>query len=200
METLQSGAMLSNFRTFAVRTIRNPLDGIVHTIASRFGNRSAEVARFLKFSVVGGIGFVVDFGTVFVLQATILPPVNDVNVIIATAVAFTLAIISNFTWNRYWTYPESRSRSAKRQLTQFTIISIVGGVVRTAWIRFAYVPLGLLLMPIVLPVIEVFRPSYVPSHTAEAKLGTMVAQFIGVIVVLFWNFFANRYWTYRHVK
>jgi putative flippase GtrA len=192
--------MLSNLRTFAVRTIRNPLDGVVYTIAGRFGRRSAEVARFLKFSVVGAIGFAVDFGTVFVLQATILPPVNDLNVIIATSVAFTLAIISNFTWNRYWTYPESRSRSAKRQLTQFTIISVIGGVVRTTWIKFAYLPLGVLLMPVVLPVIEIFRPSYVPSHTAEAKLGTMVAQLIGVVVVLFWNFFANRYWTYRHVK
>lgn len=199
METLQSGDMLSNLRTFAVRTIRNPLDGVVHAVASRFGKRSVGVARFLKFSVVGAIGFVVDFGTVFVLQATILPPVSDVNVVVATAVAFTLAILSNFTWNRYWTYPESRSRSAKRQLTQFTIISVIGGVVRTTWIRFAYLPLGVLLMPVVLPVVEVFRPGYLPSLTAEAKLGTMVAQFIGVIVVLFWNFFANRYWTYRHV-
>lgn len=191
---------MSYLKTFAVRTIRNPLDGVVQTIAGRFGARASEVERFLKFSVVGAIGFVVDFGTVFVLQATILPPVNDVNVIIATATAFTLAIVSNFTWNRFWTYPESRSRSAKRQLTQFAIVSIIGGVVRTTWIRFAYLPLGLLLMPSALPVIEIFRPGYVPSHTAEAKLGTMVAQFIGVIVVLFWNFFANRYWTYRHVK
>ncbi len=191
---------MSYLKTFAVRTIRNPLDGIVQTIASRFGVRSREVERFLRFSVVGAIGFVVDFGTVFVLQATILSPVNDLNVITATAVAFALAIMSNFTWNRFWTYPESRSRSAKRQLTQFAIISVIGGVARTTWIRFAYLPLGALLMPAALPIIEIFRQGYVPSHTAEAKLGTMVAQFIGVIVVLFWNFFANRYWTYRHVK
>ncbi len=191
---------MSYWKSFAVRTIRNPLDVIVQTVASRFGRRSKEVERFLRFSVVGAIGFVVDFGTVFILQATILPPVNSLNVVIATATAFTLAIISNFTWNRYWTYPESRSRSAKRQLTQFTIVSIIGGVARTLWIRFAYLPLGVLLMPVALPVIEIFRPGYSPSPVAEAKLGTMVAQFIGVIVVLFWNFFANRYWTYRHVK
>jgi len=117
-----------------------------------------------------------------------------------TAIAFTLAIISNFTWNRFWTYPKSRGGSAKRQLVQFTIISAIGGVLRTKWIALAYLPLGVLLMPTVLPVIEVFRPDYIPSHVAEAKLGTMVAQFIGVIVVLFWNFFANRLWTYRHVK
>jgi len=192
--------MISSFKTFAVRTIRNPLDGIVQAVAGRFGTRSKGVERFLKFSVVGSIGFAVDFGTVFILQATILPPVNDLNVVIATAVAFTLAILSNFTWNRFWTYPESRSRSAKRQITQFTVVSVIGGVARTLWIKSAYLPLGILLMPLALPVIHIFRPSYIPSPTAEAKLGTMAAQFIGVIVVLFWNFFANRYWTYRHVK
>lgn len=191
---------MSYLKTSAVRTIRNPLDGIVQTIASRFGERSRTVEQFLKFSVVGAIGFIVDFGTVFILQATILPPVNEINVIIATAVAFTLAIISNFTWNRYWTYPKSRTSSARGQLVQFTIISVIGGVVRTRWIAFAYLPLGALLMPAALPLIEAFRPGYTPSPVAEAKLGTMVAQFIGVIVVLFWNFFANRVWTYRHVK
>jgi putative flippase GtrA len=193
--------MMSYWKTFAVRTIRNPLDGIVQTIASRFGERGRTVEQFLKFSVVGTIGFIVDFGTVFVLQATILPPINDTNVVIVTAMAFTLAIISNFTWNRYWTYPKSRTAgSARRQLVQFTIISVIGGVVRTKWIALAYLPIGALFMPVVLPLIEVFRPHYVPSPVAEAKLGTMAAQFIGVIVVLFWNFFANRFWTYRHAK
>lgn len=191
---------MSYLKTFAVRTIRNPLDGIVLTVAKRFGERAKGVERFLKFSVVGTIGFVVDFGTVFLLQATILPPVNDVNVMIATAVAFTLAITSNFTWNRYWTYPESRSRPVKGQLTQFAIVSVIGGVVRTKWIALAYLPIGAFLMPIALPVIHLFRPTYLSTPLGEAKLGTMAAQFIGVIVVLFWNFFANRYWTYRHVK
>jgi len=58
---------MSQLKAFAVRTIRNPLDGIVQTIASRFGERSRTVEQFLKFSVVGAIGFIVDFGTVFVL-------------------------------------------------------------------------------------------------------------------------------------
>jgi putative flippase GtrA len=31
-------------------------------------------------------------------------------------------------------------------------------------------------------------------------MGTLIAQFIGVIVVMFWNFFANRYWTYNDVS
>jgi hypothetical protein len=55
-------------------------------------------------------------------------------------------------------------------------------------------------MPILLPEIQLFRPGYVPSASAEAKLGTMAAWLIGVTVVMIWNFLANRYWTYNDVK
>jgi putative flippase GtrA len=172
------------------------------TVANRFGEKSKEVERFLRFAVVGTIGAIVDFGTLIVLQATILPPSKDSNlpVIIATTIAFIAAIISNFTWNRFWTYPDSRSRSVRRQMAQFTFISVVGWLGRTAWISWAYLYLGAFLMPILLPEIQMFRPGYVPSATAEAKLGTIAAQLVGVVVVMFWNFFANRYWTYSDVK
>ena len=102
---------------------RNPLDIVILFIASRFGDKAKEVERFLKFMIVGVIGFIVDFGTVTILQATILPPTTKsgdriiANVILATSIAFIAALISNFTWNRIWTYPDSRSRSARQQLS-----------------------------------------------------------------------------------
>jgi len=55
-------------------------------------------------------------------------------------------------------------------------------------------------MPILLPEIQLLRPGYVPSVSAEAKLGTMAAWAIGVAVVMVWNFLANRLWTYNDVK
>lgn len=184
------------------RAFRNPLDTIIIAVAHRFGEKSKEVERFLRFAVVGAIGAIVDFGTLIILQATILPPSKDSNlpVIIATTIAFIAAIISNFTWNRFWTYPDSRSRSMRRQMALFAFISVVGWLGRTAWIGWAYLHLGALLMPIILPEIQMLRPGYVPSPTAEAKLGTIAAQLVGVVVVMFWNFFANRYWTYNDVK
>lgn len=180
--------------------LRNPIDTMIATFAQRFGDKSREVERFLRFAVVGVIGAIVDFGTLFVLQATFLPPVNAVNVVLATSLAFLAAIISNFTWNRFWTYPDSRSRSVRRQLIQFSFISVVGWLGRTVWIAVSYLWLGAILMPVLLPEIRWFRPDYIPSATAEAKLGTIAAQLIGVVVVMFWNFFANRYWTYNDVE
>jgi len=81
-------------------TTRNPLDIVILAIASRFGDKSKEVERFLKFMIVGVVGFIVDFGTVTILQATILPPTNRsgdrliVNVIFSTSLAFIAALIN----------------------------------------------------------------------------------------------------------
>ena len=95
----------------------NILDRLILVIANRFGDKSKEVERFLKFAIVGGFGAVVDFATLNILQLTILPPsgANEgLHVALATGVAFTVAVISNFIWNRYWTFPDSRSRSIRR--------------------------------------------------------------------------------------
>jgi putative flippase GtrA len=182
---------------------KNPLDRIIVAIASRFGSKSKEVERFLRFAFVGAIGAVIDFGTLVTLQATLLPPVEpnkNLKVALATSIAFMAAVISNFIWNRLWTYPDSRSRSMRRQLAQFTLINFIGWTGRTLWVSTAYAWLGAALMPILLPEIQLFRPGYVPSVSAEAKLGTIAAWLIGVVVVMIWNFTANRLWTYNDVE
>ena len=184
--------------------VRNPLDAPIQMIAARVGGgRAKELERFLKFAIVGALGAVIDAGTLFILQATIFAPVGpdkDLKVAVASSIAFIVAVTSNFIWNRYWTYPDSRSRSMRRQLMQFFGISFVGWFGRTLWISSAYHWLGTMLMPLFLPEIRLLRPGYMPSESAEAKLGTMVAWLIGVIIVMVWNFLANRYWTYNDVR
>lgn len=193
----------TNAMKHAGNMIRNPLDGAIVNIAARFGDKAREVERFLKFAVVGVVGAVIDSGTLFILQATVLPPTLqepiDWNVAIAQTIAFIAAILSNFTWNRLWTYPDSRSRSMRRQLFLFAFISMIGWLGRTIWITAAHQAVGAFMMPILLPEIQLFRPGYVPSPVAISKLGTMVTWLVGVVVVMIWNFTANRLWTYNDV-
>ncbi len=177
----------------------NPLDRAIVSLARRSGDRAQEVERFLRFSVVGVIGAMVDLGTLTLLQASLLPPSSRSYVELATAIAFLVAVVNNFLWNRFWTYPDSRSRSIRRQLVQFTLVNAVGLAVRTTLISASYAFLGVTLMPLVLPLVRVLRPDYLPTATTEAKLGTLSAWVIAVIVVMLWNFFINRYWTYSDV-
>ena len=184
------------------RGLNTPLDQLIIKIARRVGgDKAKEVERFIKFAFVGLLGFVIDFGALFVLQSSLLPPVNDlqerlpVNVAIATSIGFALAVISNYAWNRFWTYPDSRSYSVRRQLTQFAIVSVIGWIARTLWITATYVFLGLLSTQFIQMLIVGYQPQMLDEH----KLGTMTAQFIGVVVVMIWNFLANRYWTFNDV-
>lgn len=148
-----------------------------------------EVVRFLKFSVVGTIGAVVDFGTLYLLHV-----VAGLHIVLANTCSFTAAVLSNFTWNRYWTYPDSRSKPIRTQLAQFFIVNIAGWGINTGI-------LVLLRYPCVSLVGTVAR-SLALSLTPELlyKLGYNLAKAVATGVVLFWNFFVNRFWTYSDVS
>lgn len=147
-----------------------------------------EVVRFLKFSVIGTIGAVVDFGTLYLLHIVVGLPI-----VLANTCSFTAAVISNFTWNRYWTYPDSRSKPICTQLVQFFIVNIAGWGINTGI-------LVLLRYPCVALVGTATR-SLALTLTPEVlyKLGYNLAKAIATGVVLFWNFFVNRFWTYSDV-
>lgn len=145
-----------------------------------------ERSRFFRFATVGIIGAVVDFGTFNLLTA-----LTDLTAVWASVFSFIAAVISNFTWNRYWTYPDSRTKPISRQLIQFTVVSIVGLLIRTPIIAileplFNRLFIGLPFLPI-------------GFITAEF-LANNLALAIAVIVVMFWNFFINRYWTYGDIE
>lgn len=143
-----------------------------------------ERGRFLRFAVVGAIGAVVDFGVFNLLATThILPAVW------ASVVSFLCAVISNFTLNRFWTYPDSRSKPLGRQVFQFIVVSLVGLGIRT--------PLFAWLENWIAGLAAQWLPDFFLSPTF---LGHNIALAIAVLVVMMWNFIANRYWTYNDVK
>lgn len=174
--------------------IRLPIDGLILSVAKRVGgSKWKEVERFLKFACVGTLGAAIDLGTSFFLLRTIFDPRDNIQYIIAATISFVAAVMSNFTWNRYWTYPDSRSRPIQQQLIQFALVSISGWTGRTIWISFAK-PLfsdvaSNLAMQFSLPIDEI----------TAALVGGMVAILLGIFVVMIWNFFINRYWTYNDV-
>jgi putative flippase GtrA len=173
-------------------------DRVIQWASTKFGGSQAkELERFIKFFFVGMIGFVVDFGTLNILQSTILRPTDEspLPVILATSVAFTAAITSNFIWNRYWTYPDSRSRPVIRQLGQFFFINILGWLFRSVIVILLYPPFG----EFAVQAIQALAPDTSISIETQNQLGTNLAQALAVFVVMFWNFFANRYWTYNDV-
>jgi putative flippase GtrA len=144
-----------------------------------------ERTRFLRFLAVGAFGAVVDFGVFNLL--TQLTPILPV---IASGISFVCAIISNFLWNRYWTYPDSRTKHMGAQLAQFALISGIGLIIR--------LPLFAFLEPNLISSADSLMPA---GFFLNARfIGHNVSLAISVLVVMMWNFFANRFWTYNDVK
>ena len=151
---------------------------------NKFIKNPAERTRFLKFCVVGVIGFVVDFGVMNLLLHF------TGNVRLASTVSFIAAVISNFLWNRYWTYPDSREKPVMQQLGQFFLINVIG-----LGIRY------LLFLTIDRPIISLAE-RILPADffISPDVVGHNITMVIAVFIVMMWNFFANRLWTYNDVK
>ena len=145
-----------------------------------------ERERFFKFAVVGAFGALVDFGSFNLLMSVFGLPL-----LWAQAGSFTLAIISNFIWNRLWTYPDSRSKPITHQLVTFFLVNIVGLAIRTPIFTGLESPFRNLFDKL----------SFLPIGLVTAdRLGYTFALGVAVVVVMFWNFFINRVWTYNDVE
>lgn len=155
-----------------------------------------EFKRFAKFLVVGATGFIVDFGVFnLLLRALSFPPV------LAQAISFTLAAINNFLWNRYWTYPDSRSKPILRQFGMFFMLSFIGLVIRSIIFALLQAPAQAVVDSMQYgPFAGLLDFAVNTLHLTLEQIAANLALAVAVFIMLFWNFFSNRFITYSDVK
>lgn len=163
-----------------------------------------EGRRFARFLVVGAVGFIVDFGIFNLAHAfgfgtwvagSALPSVSQPLAaalaphpeIIEQTLSLSIAIASNFIWNYFWIYPEARTTNQTSKMVKFVIVSIAGLVVG---------------VPVFSVALLVWHGVVAAMHLngVGLNLAGNLALMTRVGVLLFWNFFVNRYWTYRDVQ
>lgn len=131
------------------------------------------IDKFLKFSVVGGLGSLVDFG----LTALCLSLLG-IGEYFSNAIGFVLAASFNYTLNRLWTF-RSQNPNVKGEFIKFLGVSIVGlginSLVLLCYLEFVGVWLDI--------------GGY---HLKDF----WIAKILATGVVLFWNFFVNKYYTF----
>jgi len=141
-----------------------------------------ETERFFKFAIVGISGTIIDFGIFNLLLHM------QFNSLIASTISFIIAVFNNFYWNRNWTYPESKIQSIAPQLIKFSSVSVAGLLIRTILYK-------LLEQPSIN-----FTESMLSENiyfSAEV-IGKNISLAFVIIIVLFWNYLANRFWTYKN--
>jgi dolichol-phosphate mannosyltransferase len=81
--------------------------------------RRAGIVRFIKFSIVGGSGVVVNWGGLFLLASLFnLPKV------LSKAIAIEASILNNFFWNNLWTWRERRGEPFYIRLIKYNLATI----------------------------------------------------------------------------
>lgn len=120
--------------------------------------------KFLKFGVVGASGAAVDFGTTWLLKEKL-----RVNPYIANSTGFALAVVSNYTLNRLWTF-QSNTPSVATEFSMFLLAALVGLALNNGII-------------------------YLLSE--RVKLNFYVSKVIATLVVMLWNFWANYTFTFH---
>lgn len=158
---------------------------MIEYIANFHQAHPKEFSRFVKFAIVGAIGAVIDF-TLLNLSLYVIEDILawnllaqqgiNGNLLFANTVSVSAAVLSNFTWNRLWTFPESRIRKKRTQLVQFTLVNLV----------------GLIINNIIVLGVDAILVAYIGEPWSYN-----LAKAVAIGIVLFWNFGANRIWTYR---
>lgn len=165
----------------------------IHAFALRFGKYAPEVERFIKFAIIGLLSTLVDFATLNLLQATVLPPTGPdeaTRVLAATMISYLVGLANSFFFNRQWTYPDARTRRLWVQIGQYATVYVLALAIRSLVIWLAY-PLW----------VQVVRGAFVEMDVVNTvpRIATNLATATAIGVTMLWNFFANRYWTFGDV-
>jgi dolichol-phosphate mannosyltransferase len=142
------------------------MSGTDTALSSRIGaaTRSRDNwVQLAKFALVGGSGYLINLG-VFALLADEVGIAHQV----AAVAAFCVAVLSNFFWNRRWTFRPD-SGAAGFQAARFFAVSIASlglnlGVLELLW--------------------------------RGGSVGSLTAQAIAVAVATPFNFLGNKLWTF----
>ena len=87
--------------------------------------RFNKIERFIKFSIVGGIGAIIDFSVLILFVE-----VFSFQILIANTISFLIALVNNFLLNKYWTWNNKNSRYIK-QFIKYIFISVIGFILNT---------------------------------------------------------------------
>jgi putative flippase GtrA len=121
--------------------------------------------QLAKFSVVGAVGY----GINLAVYATLIH--FGLHYLAAATCSFLVAVTSNYTWNRIWTFHDRRAGVAA-QGVRFFIVSI------------ASLGANLLLLHLLI----------------TFGAGKLLGQAIAIVLVTPLNFIGNRLWSFRHVR
>jgi putative flippase GtrA len=83
--------------------------------------KSKLFKQILKFGVVGGIAFIIDYVTLIICRE-----VFGINVLLSAGIAFTVSVVFNYILSIKYVFDVNKEKSSKRNFILFIVFSILG--------------------------------------------------------------------------
>ncbi len=141
------------------------------------------VRQFVKFGIVGASSTVINLAVLYL----VLRLLHGHRYISAT-IAFLVSVGNGYYWNKRWTFKEAQAKAVSTQFTQFVLVNLVGLLLDWLVIYLISTPLEHELHHL---------QAAWPADKIE-RVAVLAAQLVATGVIVFWNFFANRFWTFKH--
>jgi len=134
------------------------------------------VLQFIKFAVVGVSNTAVDWVVFYLLVNYLLSDMRSV----AKAISFVVAMLNSYLWNTIWTFKKEYTKAGQNTgeksaiFIKFVVVSLVGWGVNV-WVF-----------------------SLASGHLEMQILNRdLLPLVLSSVAAVFWNFFANKLWTYK---
>ena len=97
-------------------------------IVSSTGFFGRLIHQFSKFAVVGLLNTAIDFAILNIL--TLITGITQGGgVFVINTVAFTVATVNSYYFNKHWTFRDQDKKEEKRKFLQFIAISVIGAAI-----------------------------------------------------------------------
>jgi putative flippase GtrA len=139
--------------------------------------------QLVKFAIVGASSTVINLAVLYLMLRLL-----HGHRYISTSIAFLVSVVNGYYWNRRWTFKAAQAKAVHTQFAQFALVNLVGYGLDLLVMYLASVPLE--------HQVHLLEPIWSAAKTE--RVAVLAAQLIATAVIVFWNFFANRFWTFKH--
>lgn len=123
------------------------------------------IEQILKFSVVGIIATVIDFGVLYVLSQPL-----GMDPVISAGISFCVSLVFNYVASMRYVFTHREGMSRSREFVIFLVLSLIGLAINEAIMAAGVAVLG---------------------NSALAVMGTKV---LATAIVMVWNFVSRKKW------
>ena len=125
------------------------------------------IEQFMKFSVVGVIAFVIDYGLL-----ALLTEVFGVNYLVSATISFTASVVFNYIASMRYVFTHKEDMSRRREFIIFVVLSVIGLLINN----------GLMWAGV-----ELLQwPDWLQEHAY------LIVKIFATAVVMVWNFVTRK--------